>query len=255
LETAPTEDGLASTAITAQMAKDGPAAMWYYGDIHGEVEGPFTTEKMQSWVNLGHLEPSTLVVRYGDSGLFRPMTAAFPLTAARDGEWHYLDLSDTVQGPFSTAKITQWVETKEINPLKLKVQYAERPMLARCQCCDHTGIEQALSVLKRFEMLDELFPCRETADQAYGNPARQIKSRYKHPDDSAVDDAYHVERHVFQPHDFRSGVCGLCMQPKSLHTIQVEPVIKASGNGHSAEEQKQGLCAELASKCGACVLM
>ena len=73
------------------------AAEWVYRDDDGEIQGPFGTQDMVAWLELGHLEPSRLVnVAGGDLDDFRPIS-----------EWAELQprapQADDAEGPAAAA--------------------------------------------------------------------------------------------------------------------------------------------------------
>ena len=92
---------------------------WYFKDPQGDVQGPFSSEEMRAWYEVGYLAPELPVAR-GDprSNPFVALAAHFPNgsnafldeSAAEDegGCWYFLDSAHKQQGPFTDIHMRQW---------------------------------------------------------------------------------------------------------------------------------------------------
>ena len=106
-------------------------SLYYYTDELGEVQGPYQWEHIEAWIQEGSIPSSTYIqddqqsmewTLYADlvtpaapepiipSGIVPlPEYAEEPAKTWVHSVWHYLDDNSTVQGPYSTATIGDWI--------------------------------------------------------------------------------------------------------------------------------------------------
>lgn len=99
---------------------------YFYTDEAGEVQGPYEWSFIVEWVQDGSI-PQTTYVQDENGGEWTPFqdmvdggeakvyeqTLPAQAAATQDYEhsvWHYLDDDSTVQGPYTTATIGQWLQ-------------------------------------------------------------------------------------------------------------------------------------------------
>mmetsp|Transcript_6007 Transcript_6007/g.7573 ORF Transcript_6007/g.7573 Transcript_6007/m.7573 type:complete len:213 (+) Transcript_6007:262-900(+) len=118
---------------------------WYFKDMDGNTQGPFSTEEMHNWYVAGYLKSDLLIAQNPQNG-FNPLRDWFPnpnlaFTPGASGapgrngsgpgqedelKWYFLDRSRNPQGPFSTSHMRQWYEQGYFEPT-LQIYDSSKP--------------------------------------------------------------------------------------------------------------------------------
>lgn len=108
---------------------------WYFKDMNGQTQGPFSLQEMREWHVAGYLKEDLLIAQDPMRGFNalrdwypNPAMAFTPGANGNPGrnagadpsqdelKWYFLDKSRKVQGPFSTKNMRQWFEGGYFEP-------------------------------------------------------------------------------------------------------------------------------------------